>query len=46
MNSQNNSALRNVKQVWSVSFIQVGKDRTHPTFSTVVSYKYLYITFV
>ena len=29
---QNNSALRNVKCDWSISFIQVGRNRTHPIF--------------
>ena len=29
---QNNSALRNVKCDWSISFIQVGRNRTYPNF--------------
>ena len=29
---QNNSALRNVKCDWFISFIQVGRNRTHPIF--------------
>ena len=29
---QNSSALRNMKCDWSISFIQVAKNRTHPIF--------------
>ena len=43
MFSHNNLALRNVKCDWSISFIQVATNRTHPIFENSA---YFYIKFV